>query len=88
MTKNNNLFLICNLISWQVHFLILRDANFLILSPAFYMNGWWATTATTSIFIMAAVTDWLDGYIARKVSNFCVLKKSTFFRCKFMLVDV
>lgn len=34
---------------------------------AYYMNGWWATTATTSIFIAAAITDWLDGYIARKV---------------------
>lgn len=34
---------------------------------AFYMEGRWATTATTSIFLAAAVTDWLDGYIARKV---------------------
>ena len=79
MTKNNNLFLICNLVSWQVHFLILHEANFLILSLAFYMNGWWATTAITSIFIVVAVTDWLGGYIARKVSDFCVLKKITFF---------
>lgn len=31
------------------------------------MEGRWATTATTSIFLAAAVTDWLDGYIARKV---------------------
>lgn len=31
------------------------------------MDSWWGTTATTSIFIAAAVTDWLDGYIARKV---------------------
>jgi CDP-diacylglycerol--glycerol-3-phosphate 3-phosphatidyltransferase len=37
------------------------------LSSAFYVDGWWGTTATTSIFITAAVTDWLDGYLARKV---------------------
>jgi len=34
---------------------------------AFYMEGPWAATATTGIFLAAAVTDWLDGYIARKV---------------------
>ncbi|KGN50484.1 CDP-diacylglycerol--glycerol-3-phosphate 3-phosphatidyltransferase 2 [Cucumis sativus] len=33
----------------------------------FYVDNWWGTTATTSIFIAAAVTDWLDGYIARKM---------------------
>lgn len=41
-----------------------------ISSLAYHMNGWWATTATTSIFLAAAFTDWLDGYIARKVCGF------------------
>ena len=39
----------------------------MLLLLAFYVDNWWGTTATTSIFIAAAVTDWLDGYIARKV---------------------
>jgi CDP-diacylglycerol--glycerol-3-phosphate 3-phosphatidyltransferase len=33
------------------------------------MEGPWAATATTGIFLAAAVTDWLDGYIARKVCH-------------------
>ncbi|AQK58578.1 CDP-diacylglycerol--glycerol-3-phosphate 3-phosphatidyltransferase 2 [Zea mays] len=33
----------------------------------FYMEGPWAAMATTCIFLAAVVTDWLDGYIARKM---------------------
>lgn len=44
-----------------------RVAAVPLLVSTFYVDSWWGTTATTSIFITAAVTDWLDGYLARKM---------------------
>eukprot|EP01018_Ginkgo_biloba_P028756 Gb_04963 [translate_table: standard] len=43
-----------------------RVAAIPLLMAVFYLEDQWATTTTTSIFVAAAITDWLDGYIARK----------------------
>ncbi|CAJ1847576.1 unnamed protein product [Sphenostylis stenocarpa] len=50
-----------------------RVAAVPLLVATFFMDSWRGTVVTTSIFTAAAVTDWLDGYIARKMKM-----KSTF----------
>ncbi|KAJ9539958.1 hypothetical protein OSB04_026464 [Centaurea solstitialis] len=47
---------------------IARVAAVPLLVSTFYMNSWLGTTATTSIFVAAAITDWLDGYLARRMN--------------------
>ncbi|KAE8661589.1 CDP-diacylglycerol--glycerol-3-phosphate 3-phosphatidyltransferase 2 [Hibiscus syriacus] len=44
-----------------------RVAAVPLLIFTFYADSWWGRPATTSIFVAAAITDWLDGYIARKM---------------------
>ncbi|XP_020571716.1 CDP-diacylglycerol--glycerol-3-phosphate 3-phosphatidyltransferase 1, chloroplastic-like [Phalaenopsis equestris] len=44
-----------------------RVAAVPLLVTTYHMSGSWATTTTTGIFLVAAFTDWLDGYLARKM---------------------
>ncbi|XP_047972244.1 CDP-diacylglycerol--glycerol-3-phosphate 3-phosphatidyltransferase 2-like isoform X2 [Salvia hispanica] len=44
-----------------------RVAAVPLLVGTFYVESWWGPAVTTGIFIAAAFTDWLDGYLARKM---------------------
>ncbi|KAK1409532.1 hypothetical protein QVD17_36058 [Tagetes erecta] len=46
---------------------IARVASVPLLISTFYMDSRLGTNATTGIFIAASVTDWLDGYLARRM---------------------
>lgn len=49
---------------------LLRIALIPILVTIFYLPWEWRYVACASIFGVAAVTDWLDGYLARKLDQF------------------
>lgn len=46
---------------------LLRIALIPVLVLFFYLPYDWAPLATAAVFILAAVTDWLDGYMARRM---------------------
>jgi CDP-diacylglycerol--glycerol-3-phosphate 3-phosphatidyltransferase/cardiolipin synthase len=46
---------------------MLRIALIPVFVVFFYLPGHWTNVATAAIFGFAAVTDWLDGYLARRL---------------------
>ena len=48
---------------------LLRIALIPFFVAAFYMPVTWANAATAAIFVVAGVTDWFDGYMARRLNQ-------------------
>ncbi|MBV2208221.1 MAG: CDP-diacylglycerol--glycerol-3-phosphate 3-phosphatidyltransferase [Thermomonas sp.] len=45
---------------------LARIALIPVLVLVYYINWRWSNVAATSVFVVAALTDWLDGWIARR----------------------
>ena len=46
---------------------VLRIALIPVFIAFFYLPMHWGREAATAVFVLAAITDWLDGYLARRL---------------------
>ena len=49
---------------------LLRIVLIPVLAAVFYVPGKWTSVAAAAIFALASITDWLDGWIARRYNQF------------------
>jgi CDP-diacylglycerol--glycerol-3-phosphate 3-phosphatidyltransferase len=48
---------------------LIRIALIPVFVVAFYAPVWWSNVLTAALFLIASVTDWLDGYLARRLQQ-------------------
>jgi CDP-diacylglycerol---glycerol-3-phosphate 3-phosphatidyltransferase len=49
---------------------LARIALIPVLVALYYLDWRWAHVAATAVFVLAAITDWLDGWMARRYQQF------------------
>jgi CDP-diacylglycerol--glycerol-3-phosphate 3-phosphatidyltransferase/cardiolipin synthase len=57
-----------NLLTW-LRIVMIPVVIGVFYLPDAWLTGWQRNLIATSVFIVAAITDWLDGYLARKLNQ-------------------
>ena len=48
---------------------LIRVAAIPVLVAVFYLPFWWSDLLAAALFLAAGLTDWLDGYLARRLGQ-------------------